>query len=182
MASSLSLPRPSFSSAVRGEWVSTVLGIVLGVMFGICFLTGLVSHLIQHPLSWLEWPAGQASAYRWITATHSITGVATVPLLLGKLWSVYPKLRSRPLFRDLRHALERLSLVPLVAGSLVLLTGGMADHFYWFKAPRFFTPTHYWVAWITMGALLVHVGARLDVAGRALRGSAPVADGEGVES
>jgi hypothetical protein len=171
MAFGLSLSRPSFSSTVRSEWLSTVLGIVLGIMFGICFLTGLVSHLIQHPLSWLEWPATPAYAYRLITATHSITGVATVPLLVGKLWAVYPKLRTWPLFRDLRHALERLSLVPLVAGSLVLLTGGMADHFYWFKSPRFFTPTHYWVAWITMGALLVHIGARLDVAGRALRRS-----------
>lgn len=175
------LPRLSFSSAVRNEWVSTVLGIALGVMFGICFLTGLISHLIQHPLSWLEWPAAPTNAYRWITATHSVTGVATVPLLLGKLWSVYPKLRAWPPFRDLRHALERLSLVPLVAGSLVLLTGGMADHFYWFKAPRFFTPTHYWVAWITMGALLVHIGARLDVASRALRLSEAVPDGEGTK-
>lgn len=105
----------------------------------------------------------------WITATHTITGVASVPLLFAKLWAVYPMLWSRPLFRDIPHALERLSLLPLVGGSLLLLSGGTSNHLYWYPNPRFFTPTHYWLAWITVGALLVHIGAKIGVTRNAMR-------------
>lgn len=168
------LPEPSsFTSNVRGTRVSAILGVALGVAFGICFLTGLASHLVQHPQSWLEWPARPVNLYRWVTATHTTTGVASVALLVAKLWASYPALWKRPIFRNLPHAVERVSLIPLVGGSILLLADGMADHFYWYANPRSFTPTHYWLAWITMGALLVHVGAKIKTTRQALRGETP---------
>jgi dTDP-L-rhamnose 4-epimerase len=43
--------------------------------------------------------------------------VVLVPVLLGKLWSVIPKLFEWPPARSLAHALERLSLLMLVVGT-----------------------------------------------------------------
>jgi hypothetical protein len=152
----------------RSERLNAMLGVILGVAFAISFITGLLSHLIQEPIAWLEWPSRPHSLYRWITATHVTTGVATIPWLLTKLWGVYPKLWHRLELRNLPHLLERVSLVPLVGGALWLMTSGMADHFYWFKSPRFFTPTHYWAAWITVGALIIHVGMKIELTRRLL--------------
>jgi hypothetical protein len=57
---------------------------------------------------------------------HVATGIASIPLLLAKLWTVYPHLWTWPPVRSVTHALERVSLVPLVAGSLFMLTTGGA--------------------------------------------------------
>jgi DMSO/TMAO reductase YedYZ molybdopterin-dependent catalytic subunit len=145
------------------------LGLALGVTFSLCFVTGLASHLIQDPVSWLPWPATPRDLYRWTTATHVVSGVVSVPLLLAKLWAVSPKLWTWPPFSSVPHAVERLALVPLVGGSLLLLTGGLDDVFYWYPNPRNFRPTHYWLAWITVGALVVHIGAKVATTRVALR-------------
>lgn len=157
------LKRQMVAEETRSQRINAMLGVILGISFAISFVTGLLSHIIQEPISWLEWPARPHSLYRWITATHVTTGVATIPWLLTKLWGVYPKLWHRLDLRSLPHLLERVSLVPLVGGALWLMTSGMGDHFYWFKTPRFFTPTHYWAAWITVGALFVHVGMKIEL-------------------
>src|SRR5207247_414556 len=49
--------------------------------------------------------------------------------------------------------------------------------------PFFFTSTHYWVAWLTIGALLVHIGAKLPITREALsrrRERDPEPPGEGL--
>jgi DMSO/TMAO reductase YedYZ molybdopterin-dependent catalytic subunit len=61
------------------------------------------------------------------------------------------------------HALERLSLVPLVAGSLFVLFSGVANVARWYPWEFFFPAAHYWAAWITVGALIVHIGAKASV-------------------
>ncbi|HEX2569396.1 MAG TPA: hypothetical protein VH877_07535 [Polyangia bacterium] len=160
--------RQIVAEETRSQRINAMLGVILGVSFAISFVTGLLSHIIQEPISWLEWPARPHNLYRWLTATHATTGVATIPWLLTKLWGVYPKLWHRLDLRNLPHLLERVSLVPLVGGALWLMTSGMGDHFYWFKNPRFFTPTHYWAAWITVGALFVHVGLKIELTWRLL--------------
>lgn len=164
------LPTPaSFTSKLHDERSAALLGVALGISFLICFVTGLVSHLIQHPQPWFEWPAAPRDAYRVVTATHVVTGFTTVPLLLAKLWTVYPKLWSRPLFASRSHAVERLSLIPLVSGSLFLFVGGIDDAMYIYVNPFTFTPTHYVASWITVGALIVHIGAKRMVTLQALR-------------
>jgi hypothetical protein len=164
------LPTPAaFRSRLHDEKTAALLGIALAVAFTLCFVTGLVSHLIQHPQPWFEWPAAPRDLYRVITATHVVTGVASVPLLLAKLWTVYPKLWKRPLFASPAHAVERLSLIPLVGGSLFLFVGGIDDSMYIYANPFTFTPTHYLMSWVTMGALVVHVAAKRAVTWQAVR-------------
>jgi hypothetical protein len=136
---------------------TAVLGVALGVAFAVCLVTGLVSDLIQEPRSWLTWPAGPRDLYRWTQGAHLVSGVVAIPLLLAKLLSVSRKLWVWPPARSLAHAVERLALVPLVGGSLLLLTG-LLNVFSWYPFPFSFTTTHYWTAWITVGALLVHLG------------------------
>ncbi|MGH9268529.1 MAG: molybdopterin-dependent oxidoreductase, partial [Acidimicrobiales bacterium] len=110
----------SFTSRLHSQRTAAVLGIALGVTFSICFLTGLVSHTLQRPPAWLTWPSRPAGFYRITQGMHIATGTASVPLLLAKLWTVYPHLWARPAVRDAAHLVERLSLLPLVGGSLFM--------------------------------------------------------------
>ena len=77
------------------------------------------------------------------------TGIAAIPLLFAKLWTVYPRLFQTPVVRDVAHALERLSLVPLVGGALFMLVTGVANIDLWYPWPFFFPAGHYWMAWVT---------------------------------
>ena len=154
-------PEPRFTSALHDERTAAWLGIALGITFTICFGTGLWSHLQQNPPSWFQPIARPAGLYRFTQGLHVATGIATIPLLLAKLWVVYPKLFRRPIFTGLGSLLERLSLIPLVGGGIFLLFTGLANINLWYPWPFNFRTSHYWVAWITIGALVVHVGAKL---------------------
>ncbi len=155
--------------ARHGERVAAVLGIALGVCFTVCFLTGLLSHLIQHPPDWFEWRSRPAGLYRVTQGLHVATGIAAVPLLFAKLWSVFPRLFTWPPARDVLHALERLSLLPLVGGAVFMLVTGVANIDLWYPFPFYFPAAHYAVAWITIGALVVHIGAKATITRQALR-------------
>lgn len=155
--------------ARHDEAAATWLGIALGITFTTCFLTGVYSHLIQHPPSWFEVSAQPAGLYRVTQGLHVATGIAAAPLLLAKLWSVYPRLFRWPAASSVLDALQRISLVPLVAGSLFMLFSGVANIELWYPLPAFFPRAHYWVAWLTIGALVVHVGAKAATAGRVVR-------------
>jgi DMSO/TMAO reductase YedYZ molybdopterin-dependent catalytic subunit len=150
----------AFRSRLHSDRIAAVLGIALGVAFAVCFVTGLLSHLIQYPPRWFLWPSRPAGLYRITQGIHVATGIASVPLLLAKLWSVYPRLWRWPPLESVAQALERLSLVPLVGGSLFLLLSGITSIARWHPYSFGFPVAHYWVAWITMGALLVHLGAK----------------------
>ncbi len=163
----------AFTSALHDQRAATLLGVALGVSFGLCFLTGLVSHAIQNPPSWFLWPSRPVNLYRISQGVHVATGIATVPLLLAKLWTVFPRLFAWPPLESVAHALERLSLVPLVGGSVFLLVSGLNDIALWYPWEFFFPAAHYWAAWITVGALIVHVGAKLPIIGTVLRRSEP---------
>lgn len=148
---------------------AALLGSALGVSFTVCFLTGLYSHFAQQPPGWFTLPARPVGLYRITQGVHVATGLASVPLLAAKLWSVYPGLMQvRPKW-NLDHLLARISLVPLVAGSVFMLITGVANISQWYPWPFFFTVAHYRVAWITIGALIIHVGAKAAVTSTALR-------------
>lgn len=140
--------------------IAAILGIGLGISFGICFVTGVLSHLIQDPPGWFHWPPRPAGLYRATQGVHVVTGIATIPLLFAKLWVVYPKLFRWPPFDGVAHFLERVMLVPLIAGGLFQVFSGLANINLWYPYPFGFRGAHYWVAWITIGALTVHVGAK----------------------
>ncbi|WP_367132581.1 molybdopterin-dependent oxidoreductase [Saccharothrix sp. HUAS TT1] len=140
---------------------ATRVGAWLGVAFGLCFATGLLSHYAQHPPGWFTWPTRPVNLYRVTQGVHVTSGVAAIPLLLAKLWTVYPKLFERPLVRSLPHALERGSVLVLLGASFFELVTGLfnaAQNYPW----RFFFPSaHHAMAWVAVGALLVHVAVKL---------------------
>lgn len=164
-----------FASRLHDEGVAARLGIALGVAFTACALTGGYSYLLQHEPSWLTLPSRPAGLYRVTQGVHVVTGFATVPLLLAKLWVVAPKLFEWPAVRSVGHALERLALVPLVGGAVFLLISGIANVARWYPWTFFFPTAHLWAAWITVGGLVVHVGATWATARRALAAGPPPA-------
>lgn len=160
----------AFPSSLRSARLTSVLGIALGLAFAVCFATGLLSHLIQHPPGWFRWPARPVGLYRVTQGVHVATGLACVPLLGVKLWSVYPRLFAWPPVRSLAHAAERAGVALLVAAALFQVVSGVLNVAHWYTPmPFFFTTGHYRVAWLVAGALLVHVGVQLPVVREALR-------------
>jgi DMSO/TMAO reductase YedYZ molybdopterin-dependent catalytic subunit len=145
-----------FTSRLHDERVAAWLGIGLGVSFTVAFVTGLVSHFMQHPPGWMVWPSRPVNLYRVTQGTHVIVGLATIPLLLAKLWTVYPKLWQWPPIRSVAHAARRGVILLLVGGSLFQLVTGLFNVDYWYPFPFFFTVAHYWTAYVVFGALLIH--------------------------
>lgn len=153
-----------FTSPVRSTWLTTRVGLLLGVSFGTCFLTGLISHWAQLPLPAVPFPTAPSWGYRATQGLHVVSGTAAVPLLLVKLWSVYPRLfrqpppGAKPL---LLHMAERLSVGLLVAAAIFELATGLANVAHWYPWPFSFRRTHYAVAWLLIGALLIHLATHL---------------------
>jgi DMSO/TMAO reductase YedYZ molybdopterin-dependent catalytic subunit len=173
--------RPRFRSVLRSERLTSQLGLWLGIAFGVCFLTGLVSHLIQHPPAWFWWPSRPVWLYRVTQGVHVGTGLATVPLLGAKLWSVYPRLFVWPPVRGVLHAMERGSVAVLVGAALFQVVTGVLNVARWYQPMGFFfTTAHYWTAWLAVGALLLHIAVQLPVIRRGLTGPPREQRGEGL--
>lgn len=164
----------AFRSPLRSTRLTSQLGVALAVAFGVCFATGLLSHLIQDPPGWFWWPSRPVGLYRFTQGLHVATGLASVPLLGVKLWSVYPRLFAWP---PPARGIERLGLAVLVGASLFQLVSGVLNVARWYSPmPFFFTAGHYWVGWLAIGGLLAHVGVKLPVIRDGLRRPA-AADG-----
>ncbi|MFI2717133.1 molybdopterin-dependent oxidoreductase [Streptomyces collinus] len=153
---------PVFKGGLHDARTATVIGRWLGPAFILCFITGLVSHLMQHPPGWLaaNLPSRPSWGYRLTQGLHVASGIAAVPLLLAKLWTVYPRLFVWPPLRSARHALERLSVAVLVAGAVFELATGLLNVAQWYPWPFSFVPVHYAVAWLVVGALVLHVAVK----------------------
>jgi hypothetical protein len=98
--------RSFWRSPVRGPWLTSVLGLVLLPGITILFVTGLLSYAAYNPdlggvndytsgKGWLgfylfSWPADPDWLYRVNQGLHVTLGLALVPILLTKLWSVLP--------------------------------------------------------------------------------------------
>ena len=165
-----------FRSPVHDTRLVARLGLLLGVAFAVCFATGLLSHLLQHPLGPLVVPPEPAWGYRVTQGVHVATGVACVPLLLAKLYAVYPRLFERPLVGSPLRLLERGSIAVLVASSLLQVVTGVMNVAQWYAFGFGFTAVHWALAWVAVGALVVHVAVKLPVVREAL--TAPLS-GEG---
>ena len=161
------IPAPEdFRSRLRSPAVAARVGLWLGICFGVCFLTGLISHYAQDPGQPIPFPTSPSWGYRVTQGVHVLSGLAAVPLLLVKLWSVFPRLFLRPP-RDLRglvlDGLERASIAVLVAAAIFQLASGLANVTRWYPWEFSFRTTHYAVAWIAIGALLLHIAVKLTV-------------------
>lgn len=160
-----------YQSPLRDERVAAILGAALAVLFGVCFATGLLSHLHQNPQSWLPISPRPAGFYRVSQGVHVASGIASIPVLLAKLWVVWPRFVAWPPARSVGAAVERVGLLPLVGGGLFMVFSGVANVARWYPWNFSFTVSHYWVAWVTIGALVAHVGAQWTVARRTFRRS-----------
>jgi len=111
---------------------------------------------------------------------HVVTGLATVPLLLAKLFAVYPNLLAWPPVRGLVHGLERASVGVLVAAALFQVSTGVMNIYQWYPWGFGFPAVHWAMAWVAIGALLVHVAVQLPAVRRGLSRTSPDAgDGQG---
>jgi len=157
-----------FRGRLHDERIAARLGAALGIAFAICFVTGLISHGIQQPPWWFTWPTRPVNLYRVTQGLHVITGIASIPLLLAKLATVYPRLFAWPPVRSAPHALERASVLVLVGAAFFELITGLLNIAHWYPWAFFFPTAHFAVAWIAVGAILVHIAVKLPVIRRAL--------------
>jgi len=155
------VPRPEwYPTRARGGWLSLRVGMWLGVTFTTCFVTGLISHFHQHP-GLFPLPAGPAWGYAVSQGVHVTTGIASIPLLAVKLWSVAPRFWQRPLIGGVLRILERGSVLVLVASAVFELVTGLLNVAEWYAFGFFFPPVHYAVAWLAIGAIVIHVAVQL---------------------
>ncbi len=157
-----------YTSPLRDERVAAYLGASLGILFTICFVTGLYSHLQQHPQAWLPIPARPAGLYRLSQGIHVVAGIASVPVLIAKLWVVWPRFVALPAVKRASNVVERIGLFPLVGGGIFMVFSGVANIAQWYPWRFSFTASHFWMAFVTMGAIVAHVGAKWAISRRAL--------------
>jgi hypothetical protein len=162
------LRQGAYASPLRDERLAAVLGASLGILFSICFVTGIYSHLQQNPQSWFPIPARPAGLYRFTQGLHIASGIASVPVLIAKLWLVWPRFVAFPVAKRLSHIVERIGLFPLVAGGIFMTFSGVANIAQWYPWRFSFRASHFWMAWVTMGAIVAHGGAKYAIARRTL--------------
>ncbi|GAB3360724.1 molybdopterin-dependent oxidoreductase [Modestobacter lapidis] len=150
----------AFRSPLHSERRSARVGGFLGAAFLVCFLTGLLSHLIQHAPGWFVWPASPVWLYGVTQGLHVTTGLTAIPLLLVKLWTVYPKLFEWPPAGSPSRVVGRLSILVLVGACAMQLVTGLLNTAQWYPWGFFFPDAHFWTGWIAIGAVAVHVGAK----------------------
>jgi DMSO/TMAO reductase YedYZ molybdopterin-dependent catalytic subunit len=171
-------------SPLRGPWLTSVLGAVLLIGLPIVTLTGLLSYIAYQPqfpgnafppdthglhLPFFTWPTSPSWLYRLNQGTHVVLGLALVPVVLAKLWSVVPKLFDWPPARSLAQSLERLSLGLLVGSILFEMATGILNVQYDYVFRFDFYTAHYYGAWVFIASFAVHVGLKLPVMVRSLR-------------
>ena len=173
-------------SPLRGPWLTSVLGVVLLWGLPVVFVTGLFSNAAYNP--WLNgnvalqgrsrgpldfylfaWPAHPSWLYAFNQGIHVSLGLALIPAVLVKQWSVMPRLFTWPPFRSPAHALERISLIFLVGGIFFEIVTGVLFEEYWVPYHFDFTAAHYYGAWVFFGALALHTVLKLPKLRRSLR-------------
>ena len=188
-ASARRLPTPAtlhlrWKSPIRGPWLTSVFGAVLLVGIPIEFITGLVSWAAYDPrlagndttpqhgiLSFylFNWVTSPSWIYRVSQGTHVLLGLALVPVLLAKLWSVIPRLFAWPPLRSLANLLERVSLLLLVGGAVFEFATGILNIDYDYSFKFSFYDGHFYGAWAFIAGFIVHVALKLGRMWRALR-------------
>jgi len=165
--------RRRLASPARTTRMAVVIGRLLGLAFLVCFGTGLYSHFLQDPLPWMRFPTAPVSLYRVTQGIHITAGIACVPLLLAKLWIVFPELLTYPPVTGVVSFLERASIAVFVGASLLEVTMGLLNTFQWVPFPFYFRQTHYALAFVVIGSLAIHIGVKLPaIAGHWRRGQA----------
>ena len=172
-------------SPLRGTWLTSVLGVVLLAGVPLLFVTGLLSYAAYNPdLSPLNdktpdkgllgfylfsWPTDPHWLYRVTQGVHVALGVALIPVLLAKLWSVIPRFFALPPVRSVAQALERLSLLFLVGGGLFTFLTGVLNVQLDYVFPGSFYRLHFYGAWVFFASFAAHAALKIPRTVRAFR-------------
>ncbi|WPX14125.1 molybdopterin-dependent oxidoreductase [Cryobacterium sp. 10S3] len=167
----------ALASPVRNPRMATVIGRLLGLAFVLCFGTGLYSHFLQEPLPGMHFATRPELLYQFTQGTHIIAGIACFPLLLAKLYIVFPDLFQQPPVKSFLNFLERASIALFVGASLVQITIGLLNTYQWYPWPFPFRETHFALGWVLIGSLALHIGIKLPIIARVWRKEAD--DGSG---
>ncbi|OBI13638.1 hypothetical protein A5712_00595 [Mycobacterium sp. E2327] len=172
----------AWRSPIRGPWLTSVFGLVLLIGIPVEFVTGLISYAAYNPrfstndpnparglfgLYLFDWLTSPSWVYRLTEGIHVILGLALVPVVLAKLWSVIPRLFTWPPWRSVARLLERLSLVLVVGGVLFEMTTGILNIDYLTTID--FYSAHFFGAWAFIAGFVVHVCVKFGEMLRALR-------------
>lgn len=168
--------RPEFwRSPLRGTWTTTVLGLFLLAGVTVVALTGFLSHAAYEPdlpgnaivpaardlpLTF-DWPTSPTWLYALNQGLHVNLGLATIPFLLAKLWSVIPRLFTWPPARGPLHGLERLSIALLVGSAIFQFATGVVNMQNWYPFGFNFVVAHYFGAVVFVASLVIHVVVKL---------------------
>ncbi len=171
--------RPDFwKSPLRGRRLTSILGLTLLVFMGIVLVTGFLSHAAYNPSLpdnaivaadrdlplTFDWPTHPSWLYGLTQGLHVTLGLAAIPIVLVKLWSVMPRLFAWPPAASPAQAIERLSIGLLVSSTIFLLVTGALNAQYWYAFPFSFVAAHYWAAVVFLGSFALHVAIKLPVA------------------
>ncbi|WP_431218914.1 hypothetical protein [Leifsonia xyli] len=154
--------RGLLAAPARTARTTVVIGRLLASAFVVCFLTGLYSHLLQEPLPGMRFPTWPW-LYAFTQGLHVTVGIAIFPLLLGKLWTVYPRLLLWPPIASVRQGLERASVALLVSSALLEPAIGLVNTYQWYPWPFPFRQTHFALAWVIVGSIALHIAVKLPI-------------------
>ena len=176
--------RPAFfRSPLRGPWLTAAIGSILLVLVAIVATTGFLSHMAYEPdlrgnaivpagrdipLTF-GWPTSPSWLYAVNQSLHVNVGLAALPFLLAKLWSVLPRLFVWPPLTSPAQAIERLAVALLVSSAIFQFATGIVNAQYWYAFHFNFVVAHYYGAVVFTGALAVHVLGKSPVVLRAYR-------------
>jgi DMSO/TMAO reductase YedYZ molybdopterin-dependent catalytic subunit len=164
-------------SPLRGPWLTTLLGLLLLCGVALVALTGFLSHAAYEPglgqngivdpsrdlPLGIGWPTAPAWLYGVTQGVHVNVGLATVPLLLAKLWSVIPKLFAWPPVASPAQAVERASIALLVSSAMFEFATGVINAQNYYAFGFSFVPAHYYGAVIFVASMAVHIVVKLPV-------------------
>ncbi|SDS40617.1 Oxidoreductase molybdopterin binding domain-containing protein [Microlunatus soli] len=179
------MPRPDdLASAAHSTALVARLGRLLGIAFAICFLTGLLSWNAKRPDGWLLL-AAPSWGYRVSQGVHVAAGLCCLPLLMAKVYSAYPLFFARP--GSAPAGPRRISAVVgflgekgltaiLVGAGIMQVSTGLFNIFQWYAFGFDFVSIHFALAWISIGAIVIHVAIKLPKIKQTLRRRGPASD------
>jgi hypothetical protein len=176
--------RRSLAAPSRNPRMAVVIGRLLAIAFLLCFGTGIYSHFLQDPLPWMVFPTRPTTLYQVSQGVHITAGILCFPLLLAKLYIVFPELFQTPSVRSFPHFLERASIALFVSSSIVQIVIGLLNTYQLYAVFPFpFRQTHYVLSFVIIGSLAIHIAVKLEVIAKHWRKPAAVAsDAELVEA
>jgi DMSO/TMAO reductase YedYZ molybdopterin-dependent catalytic subunit len=174
----------TWRSPLRGLWLTSILALVLLAGLTILAVTGLASYAAYNPLLpgndqtpgagllhfyLFSWPTHPSWLYRVNQGVHITLGLALLPVVLAKLWSVLPRLFAWPPVRSLAQILERASLIMVVGGVLFEFATGILNIQNYYVFPFSFYTAHLYGAWVFIAGLVIHVTLKFPRMVRGLR-------------